>query len=48
VLRIEVLDELADDAGDQALEFLVPAVLLGVQGSVPLDDPAIVARPRPA
>ena len=39
-----VLRIVGDDAGDERLERLVPAVLLGVQGAVALDDPAIVAR----
>src|SRR5262249_24430929 len=41
--RIEVLDELSCDLGDQRLELLVPAVLLGIQHSVLLDDPAHIA-----
>src|SRR5207247_4128165 len=32
----------------EALELLVPAVLLGVEGAVPLDHPPVVARPRGA
>src|SRR5260221_8577037 len=45
---VEMLDELPDDPGDEALELLVPPVLLGVEGAVALHDPAVVARSRRA
>src|SRR5262245_7692064 len=41
--RIKVLDEPGGDLGDQRLELLVPAVLLGIQHSVLMDDPAHIA-----
>ena len=40
----KVLDEIGDDARDEGLEPLVPAVLPGVQHAVAVDDPAHVAR----
>ena len=42
-LRIEVVDEVGDDARDEGLEAFVPAVLLGVEHAVAMDDPAHVA-----
>jgi hypothetical protein len=41
--RIEVLDELSRDLGEQRLELLVPTVPSGVLHSVLLDDPAHIA-----
>src|SRR5207237_8605168 len=41
-LRVEMLDELGDDPGDERLEALVPPVLLPVARAVPTHDPAHV------
>ena len=40
------LQVVGDDAGDERLEADIPAVLLGVQRAVALDDPAVVAGLR--
>src|SRR5215208_1171835 len=42
--RVQLLDELGDDGGDQRLEALVPAVLLPVEDAVAVDHPPDVAR----
>src|SRR3569833_2857494 len=42
---IELAEELNRDLGHQRLEFLIPAVLLGVQLTVPLHDPTHVTNP---
>src|SRR4029453_16324790 len=42
--RIEVLNELGNDLGDECLEALIPAVLARVQHTVAKDDPADVTR----
>src|SRR5690606_32261778 len=44
--RVAVLDVLGDDPGDQRLELLVPAVLLGVELAVALHDPPEIAGPQ--
>src|SRR6185312_13654852 len=41
--RIEVCDEVANDAGDQPFEPLVPAILLGIEHAVSVHDPPHVA-----
>src|SRR5207237_1254404 len=43
--RVPLLGEVGNDAGDESLEALVPAVLLGVDRAVALDYPAQVAGP---
>ena len=45
-MRVEALDEVGADARDQRLEARVPAVLVGVEAAVALDDPADVAGLR--
>src|SRR5262245_862183 len=41
--RIEVPDEFNCDLGDQQLELFVPTVLLGIQHSVLMNDPAHIS-----
>jgi hypothetical protein len=45
VPRVEALHKLCRDARDKRLALHVPAVLLGIEHAVALDDPAQVARP---
>src|SRR5690349_20902038 len=42
-LGIETGEELAGDVGDQPLEAQVPAIFLGIETSLALDDPADIA-----
>ena len=44
--RVEAVDEVGGDARDQRLEAHVPAVFLGIERAVALDDPADVAGAR--
>src|SRR2546425_2266774 len=44
-LRIQILDELSHDPGDQRFEAFVVAVFLPVKNAMPLNDPAQVPWP---